>query len=98
MYSSHAASRGELYKGFVRICIPDWNIFKMQQTFENSLFARKKAELRLSHKWCWSFGELKQALDKIGFINISKHDFQVGNFPDLGKVEHRDGLIIQAQK
>jgi SAM-dependent methyltransferase len=84
--------------GVIRICVPDWNIFKIQETFENSLFARKKAELRLSHKWCWSFVELKQYLHKIGFRNISRHDFQAGDFPDLGKLEHRDGLIIQAQK
>ena len=90
--------------GVLRICTPDWNIYRMQETFKDSLFARNKSELRVSHKWCWCFIELAETLDKIGFISISKQEFGEGDFPDLSILEccKRDRrprvLAIQGKK
>jgi len=36
-------------EGIIRLCIPDWEELRNHQTFENSLFARNKSNLRLSH-------------------------------------------------
>lgn len=82
----------------IRICLPDWGSFRVQPTFENSGFAKSKKEMKRSHKWFWTSPELKCVLSDIGFHNIIEYAFQKGNFPDLERLEHRKGLIIQAQK
>jgi len=84
-------------EGIIRLCIPDWEELRNHQTFENSLFARNKSNLRLSHKWCWSYKELREMMEKIGYKKISKYDFQEGNFPDLNRIEIRRGLIVQGK-
>jgi hypothetical protein len=65
---------------------------------ENSGFAKNKKQMKISHKWLWTNTELKQALSDIGFNNIVECEFQKGNFPDIERIEHRKGLILQAQK
>lgn len=82
----------------IRICLPGWDSFRAQPTFENSSFAKSKKEMKYSHKWFWASSELKRILSDIGFCNIIEYAFQKGNFPDLERLEHRKGLIIQAQK
>ena len=82
----------------MRICIPDWNSFRFHATFENSGFAKNKQKLKHSHKWFWGNTELKSTLRRIGFKNVIECAFKQGDFPDLECLEHRKGLIIQAQK
>ena len=84
--------------GKIRICIPDWDSLKIQPSFENSGFAKNRKEMKNSHKWSWAKADLGQVLTNIGFRNIMEYDFQKGNFPDVERLEHRKGLILQGQK
>lgn len=84
--------------GSIRICLPHWDAFRVQPSFENSGFAISKKQMKYSHKWFWTSSELRQILCDICFHNINEFAFQEGNFPDLERLEHRKGLIIQAQK
>ena len=84
--------------GEIRLCIPDWDSFRVKNSFENSGFAKNKKQMKISHKWLWTNTELNQALSDIGFNNIVECGFQKGNFPDIERIEHRKGLILQAQK
>jgi len=85
-------------EGKIRICLPDWESLKMQPSFENSGFAKNQKEMKNSHKWAWTNKELTQVLRDIGFWGITECDFQGGDFPDIERLEHRRGLILQAQK
>lgn len=84
--------------GKIRMCIPDWDSFRLKNSFENSGFAKNKKQMKISHKWLWTNTELKQVLSDIGFDNIIECEFQKGNFPDIERIELRKGLILQAQK
>lgn len=83
---------------FLRICLPDWDSLRVQSSFENSGFAKNKQQSKYSHKWFWTSSELKCVLSSIGFQSVIECAFKKGNFPDLERLEHRKGLIIQAQK
>jgi predicted SAM-dependent methyltransferase len=84
--------------GTIRVCIPDWDTFRTSASFEDSAFAKSRRELRISHKWLWTESELRDAMSTLGFREIVPCEFQQGEFPDLQRLEHREGLIIQAQR
>lgn len=84
--------------GSMRICIPDWDSLRPQSSFENSGFAKNQKDMKISHKWLWTNAELQDVLGDIGFQKIIECKYREGYFPDLEQIEHRKGLIIQAQK
>jgi predicted SAM-dependent methyltransferase len=84
--------------GKLRLCLPSWEDLRVQSSFANSNFAHRRKEQKASHKWIWSSQELKDVLRATGFSALEEHEPQQGDFPDLPDLEHRRGLIIQAQK
>lgn len=50
------------------------------------------------HRRLYGYWEVKEILKKIGFRNITRCKFKEGRLPFLDKIEHRDGLILEAEK
>jgi hypothetical protein len=92
--------------GVLRIAIPDLDrlvtnydamtpdLF-LESIFQNSNGVDEKD----SHHWHYNFGSLTALLLKVGFSRVVRRDFQVGDCPDVQKLDRRpESLFVEAYK
>lgn len=80
--------------GVIRISIPDlahaislYSLGKKREMLEDYFFVDGKGSYLARHKYMYDFELLKNALTDAGFKQISRCDYQVGNTPDLEKLD-----------
>lgn len=93
--------------GVIRIVIPDlayaislYNKGKKTEMLEDYFFVSSKGSYLARHKYMYDFEMIKEILDKIGFLNITKCKYQEGKTPDI---KHLDtypevSIFVEATK
>lgn len=92
--------------GYVRICIPDlayavgrYNAGH-KEAFLGYFFSGPDAPSLSQHRYMYDFEMLKQLLEKIGFVNVSRCRFREGHTPDIDRLDNRpeETLFAEAMK
>jgi predicted SAM-dependent methyltransferase len=93
--------------GIVRVCVPDlayavslYSQGKKEQMLENYFFVEDKESFLARHKYMYDFELLKNLLEKIGFSQVVRCEYQQGRTPDLDKLDNRpeETLFVEAVK
>jgi predicted SAM-dependent methyltransferase len=93
--------------GIVRVCVPDlayavllYSQGKKEQMLENYFFVEDKESFLARHKYMYDFELLKDLLEKIGFSQVVRCEYQQGRTPDLDKLDNRpeETLFVEAAK
>jgi len=50
------------------------------------------------HRWMYNFAEMRDALRRAGFVQISEEKFREGRIPDVEKLDTRVGIFVEASK
>jgi len=51
-----------------------------------------------NHRHMYNFLEMKQLLEEAGFQNITEYAFGKGNIANVGQLDTREGLFVEAVK
>jgi SAM-dependent methyltransferase len=93
------------HRGVLRIVIPDLDRIvsrydpKAPESFLQSVFEYGRGLKKNSHHWHYNFCSLKTALLKAGFSRVERREFQVGDCPDVVKLDRRpESLFVEAYK
>ena len=93
--------------GTVRICVPDlayaislYSLGEKEKMLEEYFFVEGKGSYLARHKYMYDFKLLKALLEKIGFTQVTLCSYQIGNTPDINKLDNRqeDTLFVEAIK
>jgi predicted SAM-dependent methyltransferase len=92
--------------GVMRIAVPDLEYaislypLQKQKMLENYFFVDDYSSFLARHKYMYDFDMLKEALIKIGFVDIHRCRFQEGATPGLDILDNRpeETLFIEARK
>jgi SAM-dependent methyltransferase len=91
--------------GVLRVAVPDLDRMIreydaddpepfLQEMFQYGVGAKKN-----SHHWHYNFNSLRSQLLKIGFSQVTRCDFKIGQCPDVQRIDSRPGsLFIEAFK
>ena len=100
--------RGLKPGGVIRVCVPD-----LERAFDLYKNGERLAALKLffteldkdpgrfnRHKFMYDFALLRACLEKQGYANITRCEYQRGKVPDLDKLDNRPAitLYVEAQK
>jgi hypothetical protein len=91
--------------GVLRIVIPDLDRIVSNydptapNAFLQSIFEYGRGLEKNSHHWHYNYSSLKAALRVVGFSKVQRCKFQVGECPDLKKIDRRpESLFVEAFK
>lgn len=91
--------------GLMRIVIPDLDFaIKMYQDDQvedvlDTFFYNSKKHDFSAHKYMYNFSFLKDILEKLGFINVSKVSYKAGKCPDIDYLDnYPNSLFIECNK
>jgi predicted SAM-dependent methyltransferase len=91
--------------GIVRICVPDlayaislYVAGEKEQMLANYFFVEDKDSFLARHKYMYDFELLKTLLEKIGFSQVTRCNYQEGRTPDLAVLDNRpeESLYVEA--
>ena len=91
--------------GIVRICVPDlayaislYVAGEKEQMLANYFFVEDKESFLARHKYMYDFELLKTLLEKIGFSQVTRCNYQEGRTPDLAVLDNRpeESLYVEA--
>lgn len=91
--------------GLIRIVIPDLDRIVATydrtepQSFLQAIFEYGRGLEKNSHHWHYNFCSLKTTLLSVGFQRVERRDFQIGECPDVEKMDNRPGsLFVEGYK
>lgn len=92
--------------GRLRLAVPDLehaiDLYQkgQKETALRYFFIPSRSELFDQHRYMYDFELLKGLLQSVGFREIEKCSFQVGNVPDIQKLDNRpeETLFVEARK
>ena len=99
--------------GIIRICVPslDFEVDRIKEAvlaYENGDTEKIQSFVTSewtgfinkfsAHKYMYNYFELKKILSTAGFINIAEQSAGNGNIRDVGKLDIRGGLFVEANK
>jgi predicted SAM-dependent methyltransferase len=83
-------------RGMLRIATPDWDVLRTIPSPMVGPLYGKMNEPPIYHKTVWTFDELKQVLEQIGFYKVSRYDHtktEHARFDDHSAAYHNGKLI-----
>ena len=51
-----------------------------------------------NHRWMYNFAEMREALRRAGFVQITEVRFRQGRIPEVEKLDTRGGIFVEASK
>lgn len=93
-------------RGYVRICVPDlsYAVSRYQagdkEGFLSYFFGWPDAGRLAQHRYMYDYEMLRQSLQRVGFVAISRCNFREGNTPDIALLDCRpaETLFVEAMK
>jgi len=93
--------------GLVRIIVPDlefvvglYNKGEKQRMLEDFFFIEQRGSSFARHKYMYDFELLKELLEKAGFQDVTRFEFQKGRVPDIELLDNQPdvSLYVEAAK